>query len=76
MEGIFNFLEWLTKFFIYTLLGLFFIVIFLILAALSLPFLWILWLCEPFNFKIINYDKIFENKEDENNKIENKEENI
>ena len=56
MESIANFFEWITKLPIYILIGSLFVVFFALLAVFTIPFMLVIWLCEPFNFRIFDFD--------------------
>lgn len=73
MESIAKFFEWITKLPIYILIGTLFVVFFTLLAFFTIPFMLVIWLCEPFNFKIFDFntDDILKKKiTEENDNIE------
>lgn len=74
MESIANFFEWITKLPIYILIGSLFVVFFSLLALFTIPFMFIIWLCEPFNFRIFNFDTDGILKNNKNEKNDNTEE--
>ena len=58
MQSLIDFLKWIFNFFIYTTFGVFFVIIFTLLAVLTLPAFWVCWFSELFGMKIIDLKNI------------------
>lgn len=58
MQSLIEFLKWIFNFFIYTTFGVFFVIIFTLIAVLTLPTLWVCWFSELFGVKFIDLKNI------------------
>lgn len=62
MQSLIDFLKWIFNFFIYTSFGVFFVIIFALLAVLTLPVIWVCWFSELFGIKFIDLKNINDNE--------------